>query len=137
MKDKVGIKTDYDNRLRVIGEMISGDMDGLVAVLGNGLFVVTKEAYEALIELGIEMQVKKIHGGKPQSSKQVARCVPFVPLVRGPHGVSEEVLKKARELKADADHARRLYEDYLAEVQTSNQTRPEASFGTPSPRKTA
>ena len=54
--DKVGIKTDYDNRLRVIGEMISGDLDGLVAVLGNGLFVVTKEAYEALIELGIEMQ---------------------------------------------------------------------------------
>ena len=68
MKDKVGIKTDYDNRLRVIGEMISGDLDGLVAVLGNGLFVVTKEAYEALLELGIEMQVKEIHKGKPRGS---------------------------------------------------------------------
>ncbi len=66
--DKVGIKTDYDNRLRVMGEMISGDLDGLIAVLGNGLFVVTKEAYEALIELGIEMEVRRIHKGRPRDS---------------------------------------------------------------------
>lgn len=57
--------------------------------------------------------------GKPQSSEQATRGVPFVPLVRGPQGVTEEVLKKARELKANADHARKLYEDYLAEVQSS------------------
>ena len=66
--DRVGIKTDDVNRIRVRGELIVGNMDGLVADLGGGFFVVTEEAHNDLIKLGIEMQEVEIKKGKPLSS---------------------------------------------------------------------
>ena len=73
MIKKVGIKTDYDNRLRGIGEMISGDLDGLVAVLGNGLFVVTEEAAEELTKREIEFEDVKINKGIPTDVRKFIR----------------------------------------------------------------
>ena len=57
MIKNVGIKTDKANRIRVRGEMIIGDLEGLVADLGNGLFVVTKEAAGELTKRAGDMHV--------------------------------------------------------------------------------
>lgn len=73
MSEKIGIKADYINRLLVIHELIIGDLAGLVAVLGNGFFVVTKETARELTERGVEFAEVEIVKGRPPSSEQMPK----------------------------------------------------------------
>jgi len=84
MGEKIGIKTDYANRLLTIGELITGDLEGLVAYPGKGCFVVTKEAAGELAKRGIEFEEIEIVRGVPKCGicgKYYKRSLPTIPPV--------------------------------------------------------
>jgi len=79
---KVGIKTDNTNRIRVRGALIVEGVKGLVADLGKGFFVITKEASEELLNRGVEFTEVEIVKGLPKCElcgKSYARLLPTIP----------------------------------------------------------
>lgn len=102
MSKKIGIKTDDGNRLLAIGELITGDLEGLVAYLGDGFFVVTEEVVGELTERGIEFMEVEIVKGSPKCEiceKQYKRILPTIPPVpdcdcEKPQS-SEQIMKEA------------------------------------------
>ncbi len=64
---------DYANRLLAMGELITGDLEGLVTYLGGGLFVVTEEAAGELTKRGIEFEEVEIIKGIPTDVRKFIR----------------------------------------------------------------
>lgn len=73
MKNRVGIKTEGIDCTLAINELIIGDLEGLIAYLGDGFFVVTEEGAEGLTKKGIEFVGVEIVIGRPQSSAPKVR----------------------------------------------------------------
>lgn len=66
MSEKVGIKTkDSNSRILTRGAFICDGLEAFIADLGDGFFVVTKEAAKALANLGVEYEPVEIVEGVP------------------------------------------------------------------------
>ncbi len=74
MSEKVGIRTkDVESRILTRGAFYSGELKGLVADLGNSVFVVTKDAAKELTNLGVEYEPVEITKGVPTSVREFIR----------------------------------------------------------------
>jgi len=73
-RKSVGIRVDDDkNRIQVRAELITNSLDGLVADLGAGFFVVTEEAAEELAEMGVDYEPVEIVSGVPSFVREFIR----------------------------------------------------------------
>ncbi len=74
VNEKIGIRTkDERSRILTRGAFYSGELKGLVADLGNGVFVVTKDAAKELINLGVDYEPVEIVKGVPTSVREFIR----------------------------------------------------------------